>query len=29
MLIIKEAVFSLKEKTHNIGFPSFKLLAST
>ena len=25
----KESVFSLKEKQHNIGFPTFKLPAST
>ena len=29
MLLIKDIVLSLKEKQHNIGFPTFKLLAST
>ena len=30
MLLMKESVFSLKEKNqHNIGFPTFKLPAST
>ena len=25
MLLLKESVLSLKEKQHNIGFPTFKL----
>ena len=29
MLLMKESMFSLKEKQHNIGFPHFKLSAST
>ena len=29
MLLMKESVLSLKEKQHNIGFPTFKLSAST
>ena len=29
MFLMKESVLSLKEKKHNIGFPTFKLLAST
>ena len=29
MLLMKESVFSLKEKQHNIGFPTFKLPKST
>jgi len=26
MLLIKKSVWSLKEKQHNFGFPTFKLL---
>ena len=29
MLLTKESVLSLKEKQHNISFPTFKLPAST
>jgi len=29
MLVRKESVLSLKEKQHNIGYPTFKLPAST
>ena len=29
MLLIKDTVLSLKEKQHYIGFPTFKLFAST
>ena len=29
MLLIKDSVLSLKEKKHNISFPTFKLPSST
>ena len=29
MILMKESLLSLKEKQHNISFPTFKLPAST
>ena len=29
MLLMKESVLSFEEKKHNLGFPTFKLPAST
>ena len=29
MFLMKESVFSLKEKQHNLGFPTFKLPTCT